>query len=463
MNEFLSGVPFSFGELEEIVWQNTLEVYRETLVSVLEAVDRALQGARDPERYVLKDQRPRDLMTKVGPIQFRRRYYWDREEERWVALLDELLGLEERKRFSRGVRAEAVEAAITGNSYRGARAELERRDSRVVVSHEAIRQWTQKVGEALKRHSEERRASPAGTRRVTVLFVEADGFWLGMQGRPKQEARLLVTHEGWEPRSTGSEEYRLVERKDFVFEGKGDPWAEFAAWLESEYDLTETWVVINGDRAPWIRKGVEWFVRAMYQIDRFHLLRDLQRVLRPLPEHLKEAQEMLNRNDAEGLLAVLRDAAVALSGNDRARREVLALYNDLRTIPEAIRDYRVRLAERGVSVEGLRGLGAAESSVERYSRRLRKVGRSWSPKGLSAMLHVMAAYFQGALRGAVQVVERMLSLPPLSEARIRAKQRAATTVGSRLDYVRSGHLPALERGRTATGGLSKLLRAIING
>jgi hypothetical protein len=451
----------SFQEIEAFVWENVVDSFRTAVVEFLTALDQALHQTRDAKRYVYKELRPREALTKFGPVSFQRRYYWDCEEGRWVFLLDEFLGLEKRQRVSEAVRAAAVEAAVAGSSYRGAAAELERRDCQVAVSHEAIRQWTLKAGKAIEAEVTRRQESPGGKRRVPVVFVEADGFWPGRQRGKREEVRLFAIHEGWERRSPGSQEYRLVNRQEFVPSLKGDSWAEFSAWLESEYDLSETWVVINGDRAAWIRHGVEWFAKALYQVDRFHLLRDVRRLLRNHSGHLQEAQAAIAANAPARLLAALQAA-----GNEEAdpkrRRELRALAADLATIPEAIRDYRVRLAELGQSVEGLRGIGAAESAVERYSRRLRKVGRGWSAEGLRAMIHVMTAYFRGTLHGIVRHLEALLGLEPLKEAGHRAARRVVEAVGRGQDAVRHAHLPALDRGSTATGGLSKALRSILN-
>ncbi|WP_374713189.1 ISLre2 family transposase [Symbiobacterium terraclitae] len=459
MDEIRADVAFSFQELEDLVWERTVECHRESMIEALSALDKALHENRDSERFVYKEMRSRDVMTKLGPISLKRRYYWDREEECYVCLLDEALGLAKRQRVSDSVRTEAVEAAVTGGSFRGAAAELERRGCQVHVSHEAIRQWTIQTGRAIAKAAKQRQELTAGTRRVPVLFIEADGFWPGRQRGKKAEVRLFVIHEGWVQRSPGSQEYSLVNRRDFVPDRGRDSWEQLSEFLESEYDLSETWVIINGDRAAWIREGVTWFPKALYQIDRFHLKRELRHVLRQQPQRLKEAEEAIVANDAKRLLTVL-DKAHEAEGDSGRRQALRNLLADLKTIPESIRDYRVRLQERGVNVEGLRGLGAAEGAVERYSARLRKVGRSWSETGLMAMLHVMAAYFRGALQGAVQYVERQLGLESLQTAREKVRQRVAETVGRGIDGARHARMPILHVGRNASGGYSKALRGL---
>ena len=71
--------------------------------------------------------------------------------------------------------------------------------------------------------------------------------------------------------------------------------------------------------------------------------------------------------------------------------------------PETMRDYRTRLKEQNIDVEGYLGLGAAEPTVARFSGRLRRLGRSWSSRGALAMAHAIAGQGQGRLRRAVPV------------------------------------------------------------
>ena len=459
MDEIRADAPLSLQVIEDHVWNAVVECFRESMVEVLSSLDKDLYDSRDPGRYVYKEMRSRDVLTKLGPISLKHRYYWDRKEERFVFLLDETLGLSKRQRVSDSVRAEAVEAAVTGGSFRGAAAELERRGCQVHVSHEAVRQWTIQTGRAIARAAKQRQESTAGTRRVPVLFIEADGFWPGRQRGKKAEVRLFVIHEGWVKRTAGSQEYSLVNRRDFVPDRGRDSWEQLSEFLESEYDLSETWVIINGDRAPWIRKGVTWFRKALYQIDRFHLKRELRHALRRQSHRLKEAEEALAANDATRLLTVLEKAHEA-EVDSSCRQALGKLLADLKTIPESTRDYRVRLQERGVNVEGLRGLGAAEGAVERYSARLRKVGRSWSETGLMAMLHVMAAYFRGVLQGAVQYVERQLGLESLQAAREKVRHRVLETVSRGIDGALHARMPILQAGRNASGGYSRTLRGL---
>jgi hypothetical protein len=155
------------------------------------------------------------------------------------------------------------------------------------MSHETIRQLILRLGELMEKEEEKKREEANGTRRVPVLFVEADGYWCSMQeGKKKsREMRMMVAHEGWEARTPSSREHGLVGKTHYLDLDSKDFWEKASRQLYSRYDIDEnTAVVINGDRASWIRKGVEYFPKAIYQVDRFHIRRDLRRLLQGTKE-----------------------------------------------------------------------------------------------------------------------------------------------------------------------------------
>ncbi len=79
-------------------------------------------------------------------------------------------------------------------------------------------------------------------------------------------------------------------------------------------------VVINGDRASWIRAGVDYFPKAIYQVDRFHVKRDLRRLLCETGE-LGVCLGAFDRNDIDALC--LEDLQVP-GGRWRAHRRLSA-------------------------------------------------------------------------------------------------------------------------------------------
>ncbi|HHY35713.1 MAG TPA: ISLre2 family transposase, partial [Firmicutes bacterium] len=267
---------------------------------MLKVLDEIAYELRDQSRYVVKDIRKGTIATLLGDVEYCRRYYFDRKTAGYVYLLDEALGMG-RGRISPGLAVVAAIQAVIGPSYRAARDGLKQLYGHQVVSHETIRQLILRLGEFLEKEEAGKREEPQGKRRVPVLFVEADGYWVSMQREKDRKVRMMVSHEGWQPRTPGSDEYELVNKSHYLetdMQGE-DFWDNASRHLCSVYDIDEkTLVIINGNRAKWIRKGVEYFPNAIYQVDRYHLKREVGDLLRDT-RHLEEGLAAVDGSDVQ--------------------------------------------------------------------------------------------------------------------------------------------------------------------
>jgi hypothetical protein len=451
---------FSFRELELGVFQKLQAMFVGVMQDVLKELDEAVLRLRNKKRYEVKEVRSGCVPTLMGDVEYKRRYYLDKKTGEYVFLLDEVLDVEA-GRVSPGLAMAAAMQAVLGPSYRAARESLARLYGHQVVSHETIRQLILRLGELVEKEEEKKREEAKGTRKVPVLFVETDGYWCSMQRDKKKsrEMRMMVAHEGWEGRTPSSKEYELVHKTHYLDLDSKDFWEKASRHLYSRYDIDENMmVVINGDRASWIRKGVEYFPKAIYQADRFHIKRDLRRLLQGTKE-LRVCLEAFQRSDTETLVRSLtraREKAKAATGDLTRFAQINDLLQDIRKMPDAYKDYRVRLKEMGYDISGMRGMGAAESNVDKFSNRLKKRGQSWSVQGLKAMVHSLVKYFEGKLEHYSKHISRIHSI--LDDAEI---SRKASGIAHRvLDEIGLGkktNMPITQAGRTRSGGLSRLL------
>lgn len=270
---------------------------------------------------------------------------------------------------------------------------------------------------------------------------------------------MAVIHEGWAPRNNGKKsDYRLVNAH-YVSNLKesDDFWEHVRGIINAEYkDIDNTLIVINGDGAPWIREGAMCFARGMYQYDRFHVSRELREAFRFNEEAMRKARKALSQNDL-GSLAIITTEAL-LGCRDTNQREKLEEFKDLLIRDQdSIIDYRVRLRNSGVCVPtGWRGLGAAESNVNKFKNRTAKQGRAWSPEGLTAILTTLSRLFEDNLS---KTLTRTLE-----EKEEWLLDRVKSGVGHALKGlrddgpgVRSAGFPAIN---TGTKGYAKLFRSL---
>ncbi len=141
-------------------------------------------------------------------------------------------------------------------------------------------------------------------------------------------------------------------------------------------------------------------------------MQEILKVLDEIAYELRDQSRYVVKDIRKGTIATLLGDVDGSNAQElsevlkRARGEVqdpvrVAKIDDLlaaiREMPEAFRDYRVRLAEMGYDTRGMRGMGATESNVNKFSLRLKKRGQSWGPEGLKAMIHSMVKYFEDKL------------------------------------------------------------------
>ena len=457
---------FDFAGLEDLLWKSSLYLFQHLMVKILEEFDRYLMETRDKARYQLKEKNPRTVQTLLGETSFQRRYYWDREEARWVYLLDEKLNLERANTIGPGLLRLAVTWATKGPSYRDARDRLTDLYGAQVLSHEAIRQALLEVSAAYERDVENEIVRKEGEKEVKALFIEVDGFGARMQknkgvGRRnhRREVKLAVIHEGWVPRGNGKKtDYRLLNPIYIpVLSESADFWEHVRGRLHAIYkDIDSTLIVINGDGAPWIREGTSSFGKSMYQYDRFHVAKELRESFPRGSKKLLQAHRALKANKMGSLLSVVTSAWVECE--DTKRKEKLEELKDhLLGNHEYIEDYRIRLKRMGYEVpDNWRGLGAAESNVDKFKNRTAKRGRAWSPEGLQAILTTLSALYQGNLH---EKVSRNLQ-----EAEEWILDRINTGLGNVSKNihlpsigVKEGSFPATQHG---TKGYAKLFHAL---
>ncbi|WP_237746949.1 ISLre2 family transposase [Geobacillus vulcani] len=422
--------------MEEQLLRTLQNVFATVLASLLEEIDQQLAEARDKRRYQLKDKRPTTLQTLFGEVTFRRNYYYDRQAGAYTFLLDAELGFDGAQSISPCLEETAVELAIECSSYRKAARTLEAIVGYAVLSHEAIRQLVLAAPVSLHH--------PVSQRYGRVLLVEADGLFISRQGKGKRakEQKILAVHEGW--RRNGSQ-LELVNRRHYLHEGPGDVWEGFEEWLMKEYayDPCRDLLVINGDAASWITACRTYFgKRACFQLDRFHVARELRQCLSGHPRW-REVRKKLAKQDEEGLLVEL-NSAIGTLGDEAKEQQLAEMIRRIESMPGCIRDYREWLSAQGVETAGMRPMGHAESVMSRFAYRV-KSRRSWKDQGLWAFLKAMVVRIDGIWRRKGQLEEeepqRAASAPTKPERIKQAKRKA----GRLLAEVMRQNIPCLQR------------------
>lgn len=333
--------------------------------------------------------RERWVITMFGQLRIKRRLYRGRGGEGRY-LLDEAMGLSKRSPLSSGVRD--LCALLAGYMPFGKCEALLRLVVPTGVSHATIHRQVGKIADPVLAEEEEEIAAvyeqgkvpQTGKRKTPFLFVESDGVSIALQRENERRAELKVgiAYEGWE-KVGRQDRYRLKEKTTYLGLADGDRfWEGFSLTLAKKYDLAGVGrVVVGGDGARWVKDGAG-LLGGSYQLDRFHLRRELLRSLRGDAETANTVYRSCVAGDVASADALLLEAQLGSdpdTANEIARARAYLLDN-----ATGLRDYRLGLGDAHVA--GLRGLGAMEGNVDKLAaNRMKKRGMSWTRTGIRRM------------------------------------------------------------------------------
>jgi len=454
----------SLQDIELKIFMELRKVFGEALKRVLEHLDDMILSLRE-SRFKVREMVETNLETLLGvAVRFKRRHYKDSVTGRCVYLLDEVLGIGKGSQVSPALTDLMLHLA-TVMSYRDAEDSLKQFYGHRPVSHETIRQAIIKIGKSLEDINEDAIANPKGKRKVDIVFIEADGLYVSLQREKKRNTEEFnaVIYEGWEPRTPGSKDFKLVNPRLYRTHEGQEFWEKASRYVYSIYDIDDnTMVVINGDRAKWIRQGINYFPNAIYQVDRFHLKRDLRSIFGKNSKAIAKLFAALDSDDTTGA-TFLGELAKAKSGlRGEKAKECQKLLKDLATIAESTVDYRKRLEALNRPTKGLRGLGAAEGNMARYAKRV-KGKRSWRPKGLAAMMEILSwKYSEREIVSTTRVNEMLEHVQFTPKAIKRAATKAINKVVG-VNNTWNATVPIKNSGRIYSGGMSNFINNLNKG
>lgn len=276
-----------FKEIEEGVAHLAQEGTLRVLAAVLEEMDEELSERRDSRQLRLVHFKRRSVVTPLGVLGYKRRYYKDVKTGEMKFLLDEALGLEKGQRLSPWAESLCSRMAVDMPYHRASKLLEEMSAGAVVLSPMSVWEATQRAGRRAKEASVERRRAlyeygeiPPGARKADTLGVEADEVMVRgrVKGGQKRSigVKLGVAYEG--KRQVGKERRALTERQVTAGVVEGEAfWEEKVADAGRKWDLSSVGkVTLGGDGAKWITKGLEHFPGAVYRLDPYHLNRALR-------------------------------------------------------------------------------------------------------------------------------------------------------------------------------------------
>ena len=448
----------TFKELEKNIYAWICEIGRQFTQEFLERYDRLLMESRDKKKYRNKGLRQTTVKTVYGEVTYQRVVYEAIEEDgtrHFVYLLDETLDLANVGLISTNM-AELLVKGITELSYRECAAKVSEMTGQTISAMgvwNVIQALGEKICEEEKELTEDyKKGRLKGEKEVPVLFEEADGVYINLQGKDRKNARqdkaemkIGIAYDGW--RKTGPNRYALENKVVVAGFSKAKEFHEYReAAIGSMFDLDEVRQrILNADGASWIKKVKD--KSTCFQLDPFHRNKAVKEKIHE--EAAREAiLELLREEKIEEVFRYLELYRNSLceEGEIQDVEDLIRYYENNR---KGLVPYQSQGLELPENPDGLeyRNMGTMENHVwSVLAKRMKHGHRSWSRRGGNHLAKILAKKCSGKL---YEVTER-LRRPVFEEEKVEElygeilmSAKAPKKDGKGYEYPSIGHLVGL--------------------
>lgn len=460
MMEFMikeNGVTFK--ELEKNIYAWVCQIGRQFTKEFLERYDQMLMEGRDRKKYRNKGPRRTTIKTVYGEVTYQRTVYEVIEEDgckRFVYLLDETLELDQVGLISTNM-AELLVKGITELSYRECAAKVSEMTGQTIS---AMGVWNviQALGEKVCEEEaqlveEHKKGHIQGKKEVPVLFEEADGVYVKLQGKDrknsrqdKAEIKVGIAYDGW--KKTGKNRYELPNKVVVAgFAGAKEFHEYREARIAETYNLDEVSErILNADGASWIKKVKD--KSTCFQLDPFHRNQAVREKIHA-PEAVRGIMGLLEEEKIPELFEYLELYRNSLceDGEIEDAEELIRYYKNNE---EGLLPYQSRGLNLPEHPEGLeyRNMGTMENHVwSVIARRMKHNHRSWSRRGGNHLAKILAKKCSGKLYEVTEKVRRPVFEEEMAEklyGEILSSAKAPKKEGKGYEYPGIGHLVGLE-------------------
>ena len=412
--EIVTEEEIKFNNLEKKIFKFVCNFGCLIIKLILESYDRKIMKARDTKKYRHKGLRKNTIKTVMGEVEYVRAMYEVEEAgiKKRVYLLDEKMHINTEGKASENLVEKIVETVPITDSYRKAETVL-KETTNATLSFEWIRNIVVKLGDKItKKEKEERKMLDkgqlvAGLKQIIVLFEEADGLWINLQGKdrkerleenkkkcekenkefnPKQkiktELKLHVMYEGWKK---DDKRHPLINKQYIAGMMKPKEIKKLRdARVYQQYDVEKIKLrVVNGDGAKWT-KGITAKGR-IYQKDQFHIM---QEIVRDVPKEYRNiVEELVKTKQYDKIEKTIEGLKVELGGEYKAVKKLNTLQSYLSSGLERYQDI-VEVPEAPEGVE-YRNMGTQESQIfSKLKKRFCSGRKAFSEHGANALAKI---------------------------------------------------------------------------
>lgn len=272
------------------------------------------------------------------------------------------------------------------------------------ISHQGVWNVIQAVGQRQEKKENElvkvyKNNELRGTREVPILFEEADGIWLSMQGRSRkkrgngrQELKVGIAYEGWEPRYPSSKEYKTVGKTAYAGYYQAKEFHDLReATVAAKYNTDEIkYRILNGDGASWIKHDHDP-IECIFQLDPYHLSQSIVRNVKDKRART-QIKEWLGKGQFSKVYGKIEALKYQCDGLTSEIKELNALESYIRNNENGIINYKnkeeITIPPPPDGME-YRNLGTMEKNIDLFAKRM-KGAKSWSRQGATNLSKIIA-------------------------------------------------------------------------
>lgn len=420
MDNIITEKGLSFKELEIKIYSEVCEIGRIFTQEILEKYDSYIRANRDKKKYRHKGLRASTIKTVYGEVEYKRTIYQtlsDAGDTMFVYLLDELLELETVGLISMNL-AEKLVQGITEMSYRECSAKTSEMTGQSIS---AMGVWNVIQALGAKVIEEEKDLVNAhksgqikGKETTPVLFEEADGVYVNLQGKDRQkngkkkaEMKVAIAYEGW--RKTGKNRHELQGKVVVAgFSNAKDFHECREASIAEKYDLDEVEIrLLNADGASWIKKVKDKSTH--FQLDPFHKYKAVREKVTDR-RAVNDIIEMLDNKQIDEMFQYLE-----MLNNSVGTEEESQKIQDLIGYFDHNREGLVPYQDRGIALPSLndgldyKNMGTMENHIwSIIAKRMKHNHTSWSIEGGNNLAKILSKKCSGKLHEVTNRVKQEL-------------------------------------------------------
>ena len=404
MNTIVDKDCLTFKDVEKEIFKYVCQIAVKLTQEFLEAYDKKLMQERDTSKYRHKGYKDDHIRCVYGDVPYERVVYATNDEngkQEFVFLLDEALRMDTVGKMSLNL-VESIISATSKMSFRDAAEEINR-NTEAGITFQSAWNVVQKFGEKLEEEEaalirDYEKDAIEGGKEVPVLFEEADGIFLHLQGkdRPKhmsgKEIKVSTCYEGW------NEQGELVGKVMSAGFEDGKQFQKLReATIKKKYNTEEVKLrVLNGDGAAWVKNCED--PDTVFQLDGFHVYQKIRKCIREkeMQSRLNALYETCQTEELLDAIQIYADSIATDDETDKGEKKALELYDYLWGNKEYLVPYQNR---EGIVVPnapaGLlyKNLGTQENqNCSNITLRMKNNKSSWSIAGGGHMAKILVRF-----------------------------------------------------------------------